>query len=134
MRLLPLTLCAAGMASAALGAPSDKQLEGHWPAVKIALMKNATKDQAAEESRLGFYSLDLKPHYRAELMYGVPVEGKWSLKGRTLELIPDVVHSNGPDGKVTVTLTPIYLKLDQDGKTLTRTFDGRIVVFGKRVG
>jgi hypothetical protein len=131
VKRIPLSFAIAFAASLALGSSRDDRFAGTWPAVKITLTKNATKDQAAEESRLGFFSIELQPHHQATAQFVSPIDCRWKVEGSTLTLIPKVIKNSSPGESMTVRLPPILLKVSKDGKTLTRVFNGHIYTFAK---
>jgi hypothetical protein len=130
MKQLPLFLASALVLSP-LTAPAElqeKQIQGTWNAVKITLSKNATKDQAMQESGLGWYSLDLRPDHTCTVQYVGPLEGRWSLKGSKVVVKPKTIAN----ASMTFKSEPMVFLVSKDGKTLSRTFENRTITFSKK--
>lgn len=116
--------------------PEGKML-GEWTAVRIVNTKiPATQRAAHEKDALPWNSIKLLPHHKFEAMFMVPMDGTWSMQGLKIVLKADAIKGDRAKEKDGLSFTfkpePIPLLLSQDGKTLTRSFDGETVTFCKK--
>ena len=109
---------------------------GQWTAVRVNNPKISVKDWPTyEREALAWNSIKLLPHHKFEAMFAAPMEGTWSIKGVRVMLKCNVIKNSKDDAKNGIGFTfkpdPIPLTLSQDGKSLTRQFDGEIIIFRK---
>lgn len=133
-RILPVNRLAASMALALLlslgfGQSRDNRYEGTWKAVKITCLNGATREQRTQESRLRFYSIELRPHHRAVARFVRQIKCRWSLRGATVKLLPRATRNRTNGRFTTINPPPILLSVSREGRILTRTFDGRTFTF-----
>ena len=115
----------------------EGKLLGEWTAVRIVNSKIPVNQRAAyEKEALPWNSIKLLPHHKFEAMFMVPMGGTWSVQGLKIVLKADAIKDDGSKKKDGASFTfkpdPIPLVLSQDGKTVTRSFDGEVITFRKR--
>jgi hypothetical protein len=113
----------------------EKQLEGVWEAVQITHPKPVSaKEAASDKDELPWNQIHLMPGHKFEAQFTAPLEGKWVLKGANVILLTNPIGSSGSSMVVKIKLDPILLSIGKDGRSMTRTYARRSMVFKKKAG